>query len=73
MKDKNEIKHHPFFKEINFERLLKKESDPPFDAIELTEEIIKPDKSLKFNDTDYQDRNDKEFRVPDFSFIHEND
>ena len=73
VKDKNEIKCHTFFKDINFDRLLKKESDPPFDIIELGEEILKPDRSLKFNDDDYQDKNDNQFRVADFSFAQDND
>jgi len=73
VKDKNEIKNHPFFKDVNFDRVLKKECDPPFDMIELTEDLLKPDKTLKFNDMDYQDRDKNQFRVPDFSFAHEND
>ena len=72
VKDKNEIKTHPFFRDVNFERLFKKECDPPFDVIELTEDILRPDKSMKFNDVDYE-RNENHFRVPDFSFVQEND
>jgi len=41
--------------------------------IELGEEILKPDRSLKFNDYDYQDKDDNQFRVADFSFAQDND
>lgn len=30
VKDKNEIKQHPFFKEFDWEGLLKKELSPPY-------------------------------------------
>lgn len=67
-RDITEIKKHSFFKDINFQRILEKESDPPFDSIELGEDLLKPDKTLKYNDPDYEDNDENNFRVPDFSF-----
>lgn len=50
---------------------MNKESDPPFDTIELGAELLKPDKTLKFVDADYdENEDDNAFRVPDFSFAH---
>lgn len=67
-KSKDEIKNHPFFKDFNWEKLYKREYDPPLDEYELTEQMFKPDKSLNFEDVDYEEKNIDHNRVPDYSF-----
>ena len=72
MKDKLEIKKHPFFNGFNFDRLIRKEYDPPFDISEITEEMIKPDKNLKFIDYSHAHGQHNINRVPEFSFQEDN-
>jgi hypothetical protein len=36
---KDEIKKHPFFKDINWSQLLKKKIKPPIDLVEVKNEI----------------------------------
>lgn len=71
VKEKNDIKKHPFFKHLDFERVYNKDYDPPFDVIEITEEMKKPDKNLKFNDQNYEKSNFNINRIPEFSFAEE--
>lgn len=41
VKDKNEIKNHPFFKGIEWDKVLKKEYPPPeFEMLDLDENLI---------------------------------
>ncbi len=68
VKDKSEIKKHPFFDGLNFDRLLRKEYDPPFDFSEINEELLKPDKNLKFVDRSHLHEQQNINRIPEFSF-----
>lgn len=67
-KNKDEIKSHPFFKDLDWEKLYKREYDPPLDEYEVTEQMLKPDKTLKFEDLDYEEDNFDNNRVPGYSF-----
>jgi beta-glucosidase/6-phospho-beta-glucosidase/beta-galactosidase len=68
VKNKEEIKNHPFFNNFDWGKLLRKEIQPPFEKIQITEKMIKQDLNLKFEDQDYSQSNYYENRVPDFSF-----
>ena len=68
VKDKAEIKKHPFFKNLDWEKVRGKEYKPPIDRVEMTEKMLKKDETLRFQDYDYEDVNYNENRVPDFSF-----
>lgn len=65
---KEELKKHPFFKNIDWNKLYRKECDPPFDEIEISDDILKVDKNLKFEDEDYEEKTFTHNRVPGFSF-----
>lgn len=66
--NRDELKNHPFFKEIDWEKLYNRDYDPPFDEMEISESILKPDKNLKFEDIDYEETTFTHNRVPGFSF-----
>lgn len=68
VKDKTEIKKHPFFKNLDWEKVYAKEYKAPIEKVELTERLLRKDETLKFQDFDYEDVNYNENRVPDFSF-----
>ena len=68
VKEKADIKKHPFFNGVDWDKLFKKEITPPFEKLQITEKMIKKDQTLKFEDQDYSEANFYENRVPDFSF-----
>lgn len=68
VKDKSEIKKHPFFRNLDWEKVFRKEYKAPIDKVELTERMLRKDETLKFTDYDYEETNYNENRVPDFSF-----
>ena len=75
--DKNEIKNHPFFKGIDWEKLKNKEINPPNNFIKQkndNEKILydkgnKIKKNIRFNDIDYTEENKYYKRVKNFTFI----
>ena len=77
--DKNEIKQHPFFKGIDWEKLEKKEINPPINFIKqknINDQIFVENKNIKkinFTDVDYNDNNKFSKRVKNFTFIRKDD
>jgi len=76
--DKNEIKKHPFFKSIDWNKLYAREIAPPvalrMDDEEDNEEIqyLKQLEKAKFRDKDYEPENKTLNRVKQFSFVRAN-
>ena len=73
--DKNEIKRHPFFKSIDWNKLYNREITPPV-ALKMDEEgdneeiqYLKQLEKAKFRDVDYHQENQTLNRVKQFSFI----
>ena len=79
--DKNEIKQHPFFKGIDWEKLANKEISPPTNFIKqknkndkiFDENKNKNIKKINFTDVDYNDDNKFSKRVKNFTFIRNDD
>lgn len=88
VKNKNEIKEHPFFDGLDWEELVRKEISPPY-LINVEDKIFEPgsNKSVRLNrnfsnliikffkyftDRSYSDEESKINRVRDFSFEREN-
>ena len=80
--DKSEIKKHPFFKGIDWEKLANKEINPPLDLLKLKIENYNISrgnnnnnaypKIIKFKDVDYDEKNKLVNRVKNFTFIRKN-
>ena len=66
--DKNDLKSHEFFKEINWEDLALKKINPPVDMVDIRGEYDFKEK-IDFNDVDYNMEKDYIRRVEGFSFI----
>ena len=77
--DKDEIKQHPFFKGIDWEKLEKKELNPPINFIKQknkNDTIFGENKNIKkinFTDVDYNNDNKFSKRVKNFTFIRNDD
>ena len=77
--DKNEIKKHPFFKGIDWEKLKSKNIIPPTNFIKqknenekiLDDKRKKIKRNIRFNDKDYTEENKYCKRVKNFTFIRE--
>ena len=74
--DKTELKNHPFFKGIDWEKLKNKEINPPINFIKQKEENEKLDskksklkKNIRFTDEDYTEENKLIKRVKNYTFI----
>ena len=76
--NKDEIKKHPFFKGIEWEKIKNKEIKPPTNFMKQKSEYEKLNdddienkkiKNIKFNDVDYTEENKFNKRVKNFSFI----
>ena len=73
--DKDEIKRHPFFKGIDWEKLENKEINPPTNFIKQkskNDKIFDENKNIKklnFTDVDYNEDNKFSKRVKNFTFI----
>ena len=77
--DKDEIKQHPFFKGIDWEKLENKEINPPTNFIKQknkNDKVFNENKNIKkinFTDVDYNDNNKFSKRVKNFTFIRNDD
>lgn len=74
--DKNEIKNHPWFNDIDWDKLAKKEIDPPLDLVEMKEDFynnIEDENKIKdinYFDDKYYDNNEKINKIfTKFTFI----
>jgi serine/threonine protein kinase len=70
--NKQEIKSHPWFRDIDWDDVLAKKLDPPF-LDEYEEDIDHTRRRLKINDKDYTKDNWKFMRVDDFEFVRESE
>lgn len=75
VQDKNEIKKHPFFKGIDWNKLYNRDIQPPI-HLKMEEEgdneeiqYLKQLEKAKFRDVDYRQDNQTLNRVKQFSFI----
>jgi hypothetical protein len=71
---KDEIKKHPFFKDIDWQALAEKRNQPPINLVliknEIDSEMPKSNKdSLKFMDKDYDETNQDINRVVKYTFV----
>ena len=66
--DKSDLKNHEFFKDINWDDIMKKKVKPPVDMIDVREEYNLKEK-VEFNDVDYNKDNQFIKRIQGFTFI----
>ena len=58
--DKNELKNHEWFKEIDWDKLAKKKINPPLDLVEIKNQLdnkMEPGLKINFEDKDYNGEN----------------
>ena len=69
--NKDEIKNHPFFSDIEWDELAKKEIEPPINLVQIKESNNEPNeyKHVRFNDLDYNEKNKDYNRVKKFTFV----
>ena len=69
--NKEDIKNHPFFKDINWEKLAKKEISLPIDLISMKNEYYNDeiDYEVKFSDKSIYQKNKKLNKVDNFTFV----
>jgi serine/threonine protein kinase len=72
VQDKKELKCHEWFKDIDWEKLAKKEIEPPLDLVEIKKKLdTLSENELKtnFEDKDYTNENKMHKRISNFTFI----
>ena len=83
--NKSEIKSHPFFKDLNWEKLGRKEITPPLNLVQIKideennknkgmngiEEFMRK-KQMDFKDVDYNEDNQTIRRIKNYTFLKEN-
>ena len=69
--DKNELKNHEWFKDIDWDKLAKKQIEPPLDLVEMKKKLDNKVNDLKvnFEDKEYTNENKGFRRVSNFTFI----
>jgi hypothetical protein len=73
--NKDEIKNHEFFADIDWDLLYSRSIEPPINLVEIKNEYLREDnnisirESIKFNDDDYQKKNADYNRVKNFTFV----
>ena len=70
--DKNDLKNHEWFKDIDWEKLGKKEINPPLDLVQMKKKLdsqINLDFKIDLEDKDYTNDNKKYNRINKFTFI----
>jgi len=68
--DKNALKQHPFFAEIDWNKVYVRELKAPFFEDEQIEHF---NRRLKLNDNDYTKENFNKMRVKNFTFVRESE
>ena len=66
--DKSDIKNHEFFKDINWDDIMKKKITPPVEMVDVREEYNLKEK-VEFKDIDYTNDNKFLRRISGFTFI----
>ena len=71
VRNKDEIKSHPFFADIDWDKLLKKKIKPPIDLVSIKKEQEEEYecKTVSIIDKDYNDNNMNVRRVKQFTFV----
>ena len=69
--DKQDLKSHPFFSDINWDLILNKKIIPPVEMVNIREEYDLKEK-VDFKDEDYNQNNKFIKRIEGFTFIKEN-
>lgn len=73
--NKDEIKYHEFFAEIDWDLLYRRQLTPPINLVDIKNELAREEnpssirESIKFDDQDYQQKNADYNRVKQFTFI----
>ena len=70
--DKNELKNHEWFKDIDWDKLAKKQIEPPLNLVEMKKKLdhkVGDDLHINFEDKDYTDDNRGLKRISKFTFI----
>ena len=70
--DKNELKNHEWFKDIDWDKLAKKQIEPPLNLVEMKKRLDNKDNSelkINFEDKDYTNDNKAFKRISKFTFI----
>ena len=70
--DKNELKNHEWFKDIDWDKLAKKQIEPPLDLVEMKKRLdhkVNTELKINFEDKDYTDDNRGFKRISKFTFI----
>ena len=70
--DKNELKNHECFKDIDWDKLAKKQIEPPLNLVEMKKKLdhkVGDDLHINFEDKDYTDDNRGLKRISKFNFI----
>ena len=66
--DKSDLKNHEFFRDINWDDIMKKKIKPPVEMVDVREEYDLKEK-VEFKDTDYTNENQYLRRITGFTFI----
>ena len=66
--DKSDLKNHEFFKDINWDDIMKKKNAPPVEMVDVREEYNLKEK-VEFKDVDYTNENKFLRRISGFTFI----
>ena len=66
--DKSDLKNHEFFRDINWDDIMKKKIKPPVEMVDVREEYDLKEK-VEFKDTDYTHENQFLRRITGFTFI----
>ena len=75
VQDKKDLKCHEWFKDINWEKLAKKQITPPLDLVEIKKKmdpLSNNELKITFEDKDYTNENKKLKRISNFTFVGEN-
>ena len=70
--DKNELKNHEWFKDIDWDKLAKKQIEPPLNLVEMKKRLdhqVNTEIKINFEDKDYTNENRGHKRISKFSFI----
>ena len=66
--DKNDLKNHEFFRDINWDDIMKKKVNPPVEMVDVRKEYDLKEK-VEFKDVDYTNDNKFLRRISGFTFI----